>query len=543
MTQSQQVMRRASVAVKVTPQLMLVIGAIILLLPALVAPIPPMSDYPNHLARMWLLSGGADLPGVRDIYRIRWDTLTNIAIDLVGATVGRVFSYEVAGRLSVAAAIVLPPLGGVVLWRSVHGRWHWWMLAFGLLAWGQSLLSGFLNFQIGLGAALLFAAADGWVQTRHPVWQLAIRSILAAILLVAHPFALIFYAALVAALVWGPELTPSWRRMGWQALLIGGSLVITGLVFLLLTPSLPGTQEHSGLSTLSYEFHRGLWDFQKGPLKKLSWAFLAFRGYDMRLDVLTGAALLLPVALAAANRSLRLHAGMLLATGALCACYFAFPPYLLGAYWVDTRFAIMAPFALVVALVPNLPRLLQPVCAALLSVVCVARTGSVAMIWQDRQVDIASVALALEAVPSGAKLLPLEHRPLDPSDAPIGRYMNFGETSFRHLSALGLPWRHVFVPIIFAARGKQPIETQPPWSDITNPNGGEIADIHMLDDPEVLRKSLSYSPYVAHWREHFDYVIVLNADVPDRAGPLAPIPALSLVRDEGFARVYRIEPP
>ena len=34
--------------------------AIVLLIPVLITPLPPLTDYPNHLARMWILSGGPD---------------------------------------------------------------------------------------------------------------------------------------------------------------------------------------------------------------------------------------------------------------------------------------------------------------------------------------------------------------------------------------------------------------------------------------------------------------------------------------------------
>ncbi len=47
--------------------------------------------------------------------------------------------------------------------------------------------------------------------------------------------------------------------------------------------------------------------------------------------------------------------------------------------------------------------------------------------------------------------------------------------------------------------------------------------------------------HLAHWRERFDYVLVLNADMPDGAGPARPVPGLELVADEGFAQLLRIQ--
>ena len=113
----------------------LLLGSLVLLVPVLVAPLPPIGDYPNHLARMWLLSSADAQASVAQFFRVRFDTFTNVAIDLIALSVGKVAGYTVAGRLSIAQSIVLPPLKGALFWWSLHRRVQWWMLSFGLLAW------------------------------------------------------------------------------------------------------------------------------------------------------------------------------------------------------------------------------------------------------------------------------------------------------------------------------------------------------------------------------------------------------------------------
>ena len=51
--------------------------------------------------------------------------------------------------------------------------------------------------------------------------------------------------------------------------------------------------------------------------------------------------------------------------------------------------------------------------------------------------------------------------------------------------------------------------------------------------PVVLRDAAP----VRLWRERFDYVLVLNADLADESGPLPPVPGLEPLADEGFARL------
>jgi hypothetical protein len=58
-------------------------------------------------------------------------------------------------------------------------------------------------------------------------------------------------------------------------------------------------------------------------------------------------------------------------------------------------------------------------------------------------------------------------------------------------------------------------------------------------DPQIYSRSAPFASYLNVWRERFDYALVLNADVPDAYGPFVPPEGMELVRDEGFAQLYR----
>jgi hypothetical protein len=52
---------------------------------------PPILDYPNHYARMWLLAGGIAEPPFNRIYALDWNrTFTNVGIDLAAYWLGPV---------------------------------------------------------------------------------------------------------------------------------------------------------------------------------------------------------------------------------------------------------------------------------------------------------------------------------------------------------------------------------------------------------------------------------------------------------------------
>ena len=512
---------------------------LVILTPVFAARIPPLTDYPNHLARLWLLSDGTTAV---PFYRVQFDTFTNIAIDLVALSLGKMFGFMIAGRAAVAAAVALPMLGGALLWRSIHGRMGWWTLSFGLLVWGQSLLSGFLNFQIAIGLALVFAALEPPLQKRAGLTQVAARTALGFTLLLAHPFGLMFYAMLIVAVALGPRMPRGLKdwRVAMGRILIGLSgIAIVLVIFFLAVSDPPGTQEHSGLQTLGAELLNGFRQFGDNPGRKLFNSLFAFSAYSKKLDAVLAVSLTIPVALAALSGRLKVHAGLLLLSLGLLFVYFACPDYLLGAYWVDVRFAVMLPFALVAAVNPALASGPGRMAATLLAAALVVRTATVAVIWHERQADVASVLDALTASPNGIALLTVEQRPADRSAAPPGRFTTIGENSFRHLGALAVPWQKDFVPTLFSARGKQPIIVLPPWDEVAEPNGSQLADIHALDDSGEDR-GLRLAPYVAFWRSRFDYVLVLNADMPDRFGLFVPPEGLALVRNAGFAQLFRV---
>jgi hypothetical protein len=137
--------------------------------------------------------------------------------------------------------------------------------------------------------------------------------------------------------------------------------------------------------------------------------------------------------------------------------------------------------------------------------------------------------------------LPLQHRPTASArlHAPAGRYLfNLGDATFSHYPLLAVPLRQAFVPTIFALRGKQPIQIRPAWAACSAPNGGRLASVDALG-----RRPAPKDPaYLNRWRSCFDFILVLNADLPDAGGPFVPPPGVSLVADRGFAQLWRISP-
>ena len=512
-------------------------GVAALVVPVVLVAMPPLLDYPNHLARLWLLAGGADIPPVASMYGVDWGhAWTNIGMDLAAAALGRPGQVWALGKLLLALALVLPTLGAALLNRTLFGRFHWWQAPFALLAWNTTLVAGFINFHISLGLALLGAAADPALARAGRLPRILARAAIAALILVVHPIPLVAYAACLGGMALGAGLHPldPVRRLG-RAVAAVLPTFLPVLVVVLFAPSLPGAEDSTPATDWSGFFN---------IFHKRDTLFSAFWTYELRIDIAVPLIFIALLGWSLWHGRVRAHAGLLLAAICAGALSLVLPDKVAGGYWIDHRFPIIAALMGAAALHPSLD--LAPRAAARLALVLLAtvafRTAWIGWIWQRREADLAAVERLLGRVPAGSAILPIEHTPRMPTwEAPWGRYINSGEPSYWHFVVLAIPLRHAFVPSLFAKLGLQPVFVRPPWDAMAEPQIN-IVSIHRLvgTPPEAL--VAMHARYVVDWRDRYDYALLVNADIPDREGPMALPPGLELVGNEGFARLYKVSP-
>ncbi|HKT20747.1 MAG TPA: hypothetical protein VJR47_22030, partial [Stellaceae bacterium] len=139
--------------------------------PLLWTRIPALVDYPNHLARMWILVHGQDIPALASNYIAHWRLLPDLAMDLIVPPLAHLIGVEQAGRVFIALTMLTLVAGTVALHRVLHGRVGLWPLASLLFIYNAVLYWGFLNCLFGMGVGLLLFAA--WIATRS--WPSALR--------------------------------------------------------------------------------------------------------------------------------------------------------------------------------------------------------------------------------------------------------------------------------------------------------------------------------------------------------------------------------
>jgi hypothetical protein len=505
----------------------------------LLFPFPPVLDYANHYARIWLLSGGIGEQPFPEIYAVDWSrTFTNVGIDLLATWVGPLVGADRLARALLFLAIVLPPLGAIGLHRALFGGRHYWQIAILSLGWCATMIGGFINFQIGLGMALFFACADLRLQRRSPAVVFAWRLVAALLLTVMHIFSLGFYMAIVCGLEF------SWRfdilrskaglvRLAGRLALATGACVLPPVAFYLRTPALPNA-DGNGLTLI----------WNDGVALIAINLLSAITTYIPLVDVVLVLPLILICTRAVRAGDIRVHAGLAVAACGLLFLSCVSPRHMLGTGWISWRFPIMAALVGMAMVCPfaNLARRQALLLALVVNLAVFGRTGWIGWNWWLAQKDVAAIETALKKVPPGAAVLPLGHEPetMDDLAHSSRHFFVWGEDTFRHLPTLAVPFSHAFVPTTFTAKGKQPLSVLPPWSEIAVPEGN-LVSIGVLSCPAMMDEYKGFTPYLSDWRRRFDFVLVANADIPDRyVGTLMPA-GLTLVEDAGFAKLYAID--
>ena len=498
---------------------------IVLLAPFVLVDVPPVLDYPNHLARYFVLAHPDD-PVLSRMYETRWAILPNLGMDALGAALLRVTDLHVGGRILLAVSLLAPVLGAVMYHRAVFREWSWWPLASGLVAYNGAFFLGFMNFLLALGLALMAAAIWIALQRRNMrLVQVACGALSAAVLFFCHIFGVVFFAVLIgtheASLLWGRYKSSALvARDVVITALAGAAALSPALVLYFLSPL------NAGAASV------GEW---KG-LAKL-WRILApFMTTSAELTLITGIAVLSLLILF--RRKLECAPGLPLAMAALLVAFVAAPSSLKGGTFVDLRFAMMMGLLLFAGVQPRLTAREDAFVAFAVGFLIAIRSFHIGSTWIDHRQDLADVRAAIAKVEPGSRVLAARGRPghivgNEPEERALpGIYRLDG-----HLAALLISERKAFFPLLFADPAQQPLTVKAPFDRIAQPLV-EPAEWPWLSEQPLSSDAQLRARYLAQWPRDFDYVLLIDAPADAQ-----PPPALSPLYSGTYARLYRVNRP
>lgn len=483
-----------------------------LLLPFALVDMPPVLDYPNHLARFFVLAHPDD-PILSRFYVAHWGILPNLGFDVIGVALLKFLPVHVGGRILLGLSLLAPVLGVLAYSRAAFGRVTGWALASSLVAFNGVFFLGFMNFLLALGLAL--AAAGLWLALRRRGWGQAVAAgaLASVVLFFCHIFGVLLYALLIGS----AELEKLWQARktlgGFEVVRTGALLALTlapAIVLYGLSPlsgSQAGAQEWADFSHKAWEVFTPFMIPRK-PVTLLT-GLCAFGFLIMNL------------------RGARFALGARPALLLLALIFALAPDTIKGGTFLDVRLALMFGLLLFAGIAPAPLGGRRP-WAMLLGLLLVLRSGVVALAWYDHRHDLADLRAAIASVPPGAKVLAAE------GEAPDRLVMPGLYRLDSHLPALLLIERRAFWPLLFADPAQQPLMVRPPYDAIAEPSLSETVDWTLLDKPPTA-ETLALAAYLQDWRGKFDYVLLID---PPASGPLPA--GLTLVHGGGIAALYRI---
>jgi hypothetical protein len=465
----------------------LLILATMLLVPIWSATFPPLLDYPNHLARSFVLAHVNDPEFTFNrFYRADWGAYPYLGMDASLAVLGRLFSIETAGRVFLSLCALALPAAAWFFLRQVNpgdDTTPLWAL---LIAYNVFFLEGFLNFDLSL--AVGFLALGFWLR-----W-LAKQSIARWVAALAV-FTVLYFTHLlgfgIAGLVVAAHL--AFDRRPLRDWIWSGALALPGVAFYLHSSRV-------GLSLGKVIFH--------GFGEKLDSLGMILHGYWPALDCISLAALgAWFLAAWCRNPEFRWNGRWLAIAAFLFALFWAIP-------WMwgegsDLDIRVLPMLLVVIFATARIGRRARWL-AVIPLLLFMARTASISQHFVAAQPDLAGLARSFEYVPRGALVLPIVEGDQDPIERP-----------FTHFWAYGVIRRGWFSPYLMDAIGETPMRI---IHDSYTPDG--FYD-HAYDTP----------PDWSQVRSEYDYVWAY--DVARFSAGLAAIG--DKVYSYGPLEVYRVQ--
>ncbi len=486
-----------------------------LLAPLLITDVPPLLDYPNHLARLVLLAAGPDDPLLGRVFTPHWSIIPNLAVDVVGPPLLHLLPVHVAGRCLLGFILLLNLAGVLALHRALFKRRSFWPLASGLVAYNSSFLLGFLNWEISSGLAMLFGAAWlNWRETR-PVTTIVTAAAASIVLFFCHLMGLMFFLVLI-----GSAELHAMRNL--RAVLVRSASLLPVLAGPLVLASLAAPQG------TPFAMH---W---MNPHDKFVQTMSPFVNYQFLLDAITAVLVCGGIALGVAIGWLAIAPRAIAAVAALAILYVALPFDLLSASFLDTRVAVMLGFLLFAAVEPSgASRQARRTMAAGLALLFAVRMALVADVWRDHRRDLADLRDVIAGVPPGALVyvtnVPREEARAYWDGGPRSRMISTVLRTEYHMPALLLIERGAFWPGLFANPGQQPISPRPAYARLAQaaheiPSHGVLAS-----DPDRGWAAL----------REFDFVLMLEAGADTDLPGFVPR-CLALIARTDFAALFRV---
>jgi hypothetical protein len=472
-------------------------AAVLLVIPLWIVKYPPLLDYPNHLARVFILTHIND-PNYQfsQYYTVTFGPYPYLTMDVLLIGLQKFFTIYTGGRIILTLCVLAVPLAAWFFVRQAN-RDNSSLACWGLLsAYNIFFLWGFVNWQLSMALVLLVAGL--WI--RYLARQTIIRWLALLVVVTVLYFTHLQGFGLAGLIVTAyAALTRKGRWSIARALVQGWALFLPGGTLHLIT-------------RLTTRETTAAWAMNFHPLSdKWSRLYFFMQGYSPTLDTIT-LLILIGCAIAAwwRNREFKWNHPWPAIVAGLFLLYWIFPGY--GVNWAgDDADVRLLPFIFML-----LPAVVYAGRRArwLALVACLlfcARTATVIHTFRAEQPELIGMERSFSMTPSNARVLPvIESRDDEPQFRP-----------YAHFSAYGIIERGWFSTYLLTIKNVTTVQVK---SNLTRPEG--FWDLNYEEDPDWDKVANDY-----------DYVWAFH--VPQYSEDLAELG--EMVYESGDLRLYRIK--
>jgi hypothetical protein len=448
-----------------------------LLAPLTLADVPPLLDYPNHVARLFVLAFLPDDPVLARFYMPRWGIIPNLALDLTVPPLLRIFPVHLVGRAVIGVTLLLPVAGAIAYHRALTGRLSYWPLGSVLFAYNGAVLRGFMNFIVSLGLALLLAAA--WVawRDRRPSLAVLTCALGAVALFFCHLIGILLFAVLIG----GHELLilrTDPFRVNLILRRVAAMIAVFAVPMLLYAVS-----DLSGMES-GVEF--------RSVAGKVGAALMPVVNYLRPLDLATAGLCAAIFVICLARRWCAVPLRAAFAIAVLLILFIGLPVEFKGTNDLDSRFIVVAAYIAPAALVPvALPRRAAWAFGLGCLLLFITRMIVLIIVWHNWAGYLAAFRSVIVTVQPGDVVLTVN----GPGGADHDRWTSIsnarrlsdGYVNDSHVPALLLIEHRAWWPFLFDNLSQQPIEVRQPYRALGSRIDGSPDPIGLLtgDAPEM----------------------------------------------------------
>jgi len=482
-------------------------------IPVWTHPLPPLSDYVNHLARMHVIATLSTNPVLSNFYEINWQVIPNLTMDLIVPVLARFMNIYLAGQIYIVTMFALIVSGILAMNRALIGRWSMMPLFAFPLVYNYVFLVGLMNYLFGIGVALW--ALAGWIAVRERIWPIrfALSTACVVLLFFCHLSSLGIYGIGLLSF----ELLRLWqrRRELWPAGIV--DFVASGLPFLATAPLLyasPTMQLVSGI----------YWD-QRGKIDGLMYVISNYSDiYAFALVTV----MITSMVWAIRHRVLRFHPMVLalLIVGGLV--YLNLPRIMFDTYMTDQRVPIGVVFMMFACGDLELRRrLVRRGFMVVLIILVAARLIEIDVNWTQLSDSTSEFRSSVRRIAPGSKVF------VAYADRSLGEDVR--DLGLVHAACIATIERSALVTTLFTVAGKQVVHARPQYSEFVDARDGTPPSTAQL--VIAAEHPLPTMPkFWLNWPK-FDYLYVLFTE--DDAPNPDPV-RLRLVADGDRFQLYRI---